>query len=278
MASSTDITNQILGNIGAAAVQAQGSYESTRLTTEAQQAIARQQNEFNYYQAKLAAQTSKYGVDANASTNRYTADVGADAEKYASNNTLRGILYGTDAQERSSRYQADTSRYNTRYQADTEANIAAGRLGFDYSKLRFSQGAYDRLFGLVSPYLTGAQTGGIGDPGIDVRGVYSPNQINQQVAAGRSQLAGQSALASRRIQEGAAARGVSGQSPLVQMLLLTNAARTAGQGVDTERDLRLGAAEKNASQILAAQQARAQAITGRFGALTGLLSSGLSAL
>lgn len=273
-----DITNSILGRLGEAAIGASGSYESTKLGTEAQRAIADLQNRLGYYQTRTQNKQAKYQTDVGAATSRYQTDAESSTARDLSQNTLRGVLYGADAGERTSRYSADVGAQTSRYQANTERDIAGGRLGYDYAKLKYGQGVFDRLYGLVSPYLSGGAAGGTGDVGIDVRGVYSPNQVNQQVASGRAQVAGQTALLDRQIRQGAAGRGLAAGSPLIQLLTANNSARSIGQGVDLERDLRLGAAEKNAANVLAGQQARAQAVTGRFSALAQILGAGLGAL
>jgi hypothetical protein len=278
MASSKDLINRNLAELGAASIAAQGNYESTRLSTEAQRAIAEMQNKLGYYQTRQQTGLGRYQTDVGAQTSRYGTDVESGTARQLSQNQLYGQLSGQQQEERLGRYQADTASRTAQAQTQAERDIASGRLGYDYSKLNFGQNAFNSIYGLVSPLLSGVGAGGTGDVGIDVRGVYSPNQINQQVAAARSQIVGQTALQARRLAQGAAGRGLGGQSPLLQALLANNAARSIGQGVDAERQTRIDSATANAQQVLAAQQARAGAVTGRFGALAQILGAGLGAL
>jgi hypothetical protein len=272
-----DLLNSILGRLGEAAIGASGSYEAAKLGTEAQRYVADLGNRLGYFQTRQGNKQRTYEADLGANTARYEADSAAGTARAVSGNNLRGVMYGADSQERTGRYQSDVAAGTSRYQTDAERAIAEGRLGFDYAGLGFKKDSFNRVFGLVNP-LVGQFGAAAGDSGIDVRGVYSPTQVNQQVASGRSQVAGQAALLARQQRQAAAGRGLGSQSPILAALLANTAARSVGQGVDVERETRLSSAQANAQQILAAQQARSSAGTARLSALASLLGSAFSAV
>jgi hypothetical protein len=95
-------------------------------------------------------------------------------------------------------------------------------------------------------------------PEITVSPVWSDQQINERVNLTRSQNDAATAAKSGKIANEMAGRGFGSRSPLAAYM------QTALQGMNlqgntqAENDLRFGAAEANAKQILAAQQARAQ--------------------
>ena len=118
-------------------------------------------------------------------------------------------------------------------------------------------------FGRISSQM--ARPGGQSPPSpeITVGGVLNPQQVQQQVNSmkasneqtGATQMAGQS--------RDLAGRGFGSNSPLLAALHGQTQASVLGQNVGGERDIRLGAAQQNAGQLLSTQQARAQAFAQR---------------
>lgn len=119
----------------------------------------------------------------------------------------------------------------------------------------------NQMFNAGKMATAGGQSGA--SPEISVGGVLNPQQIQQQVNSmragndqtGATQMAKQTADTS--------GRGFGSNSPLLQALHGQTQANTLAQNVGGERDIRLGAAQKNAGQLLNTQQAREQQFASR---------------
>lgn len=157
-----------------------------------------------------------------------------------------------DFQERQAAYDRD---YQGR-QAD--ANRAASLAPLDFKKSVWNQ---------ISPLVTALGQGGAGDrvggagapqPGVTVGGVWSPQQVDQQVNAAKSNNAMSAATQTRAAETGAAGRGFGANSPLLMALKGQIGAATMGANADADRQIRWDAAQGNAKQQLASEGLRGE--------------------
>lgn len=120
------------------------------------------------------------------------------------------------------------------------------------------QGAYGTLQNAAASG-TGAGAGtptGAPSPEITVGGVLNPQQVQQQVNAGRASTDQATATRMRQNAGQAAGRGFAAQSPLLAALNQNAWGQGMAANVANERETRLGAAQQNAQQLLSTQQAR----------------------
>ena len=94
--------------------------------------------------------------------------------------------------------------------------------------------------------------------------VISPDLLQQQINQTRAGIAQSTAGAQNRLAEQMGARGL-GVSPALFAMQAQLGSRGLGNEWNAENKLRLGAAEKNAQQVLAAQKAFAEANEAAFG-------------
>ena len=101
-------------------------------------------------------------------------------------------------------------------------------------------------------------------PTISTGPVIGSDLIQQQINAARAGIAQSTATGQQRLAEQMGARGLDA-SPALLAMQAQLGSRGLGQEVGAERDLRLGAAERNAGHVLQAQTALANAVENAFG-------------
>lgn len=125
----------------------------------------------------------------------------------------------------------------------------------------------DQVFNTVSPLLKGlmgqaqGQAGLVGgqngpSPQIDAGPVWSPQMIDQQVNAAKAGTAQKAQTQMTANQRNTAASGFGSRSPLLAALNSGVGMQAQAAGTDAERNIRFGAAQGNAQQVLAGQQAQ----------------------
>jgi len=125
-------------------------------------------------------------------------------------------------------------------------------------------------FGQLFPLLSG-MAGGIGGqnpytiggqmppaPNISANGVYSPEQVQQQVNTQRAANDQSTATQQRNMQQGLAGRGYGANSPLAQSLGASMQGQNLATNTANETQTRLGAQQANVQQQFAGQQAQQQ--------------------
>lgn len=189
-------------------------------------------------------QNQQIAAGNNASSN-YQAQLG-----------LMGNNYGADAQRDASRYASDQNFNTARYTTDA-ANSQFNQ------KLQFARDRYNQL----SPYLLnqmnqaggGQGQGGTGQgaPQITTGGVYSPQQIQEQVNATQAQNEQKGATSFRSAQRDLGGRGFGNNSPLLAQIRSNLAIGTQAANSQAQQTIPFQAASANAQQNLASQQAAA---------------------
>lgn len=123
-------------------------------------------------------------------------------------------------------------------------------------------------------------------PEITAQQIWSPQQLQQQINAGKASNAAQMATNVRELQERMAGRGVGSDSPLAQALMGQQSASQMAANSALDRETRMTAAQENAEQLLKSQSQREvqfanraaedierkKVITARMNALIGALS------
>ncbi len=99
-------------------------------------------------------------------------------------------------------------------------------------------------------------------PEISVGPVWNPQQIQQQVNAGRAKNDQGTAAQGMATEEALAGKGYGANSPLLVALQGQQRMSNLGQNADLERQTRMGAQQANVDQILKSQQARATEFLG----------------
>lgn len=170
-----------------------------------------------------------------------------------SNFDLNEAMFGRANQQLGYANQKDLANIQGGY------SLQQAQIGADASK--FPAMMQQNRFNKVFPWLTG-QAGAIGNnagdfgnggPQIHTGGILNPQQIQQQVNAARAgnDQTTESQQQTQRQQLGG--RGFGSNSPLLQALYGQSNASNLATNTANERDIRLGAAQKNASQLLATQ-------------------------
>jgi hypothetical protein len=146
-----------------------------------------------------------------------------------------------------------------------EGQLEAARIGANASMYphQLKQERFDTIF----PWLQGqlgsfqsqmATAGGQSGPSpeITVGGVYNPQQIQQQVNSARATNDRTAAGQMRRQSQDVAGRGFGSSSPLLMAMNGMTQANNMATNTDSEREIRMGAAQQNAGHVLNTQQAR----------------------
>lgn len=167
------------------------------------------------------------------------------------------------AQNDLQRYLADQASGDNRYGIDTQAETArrGQQLQYDASVLPANQKM--QRFGTLLPMMSGAfnqigqmPQGPVGRaPAITTGGVWDQGQIQQQVNAGRASNDRQTAGQVQKMHADVAGRGFGANSPLAMALETNYKGQGMAANANTERETRMGAAEKNAGHLLATQSA-----------------------
>lgn len=177
------------------------------------------------------------------------------SQDYQAQLGLLGNNYSADQQCAASQYGADQQFAQTRYTTDATQNQFNQRL-------QFARDRYNQLFPMVqSQYNSlgqGSQQGGYGQPPtIDTGGVYSPQQIQEQVNSVQAQNEQKGASALRQSQRSLGGRGFGTNSPLLAQIQSNLAIGTQAANAQAAQQIPFTAAQANASQRLASQQAAA---------------------
>jgi hypothetical protein len=109
-------------------------------------------------------------------------------------------------------------------------------------------------FGNSGVYSPGGQS--TPAPTVSVSGVYTPQQVQQQVNQSRAQNDQATQGRVRGMQQDLGGRGLGATSPLAQELGAQYQGQNLATNTSNETNLRLGAAQANAGQVLQGQQAR----------------------
>jgi hypothetical protein len=156
------------------------------------------------------------------------------------------------------RRQQDLTTLQNNVGADTtrrgqDLQFQLGMAPLDFAKQKFST-----LLPMLQSQLGSAGAGLVGgantpQPAVTAGGVFTPDQIQQNVNAARAGVDQQTATSQRQNATKLAGQGFGGKSPL--LAALNQQAANAGMiaGADQERQIRSGAAEQNATHQLAGQ-------------------------
>lgn len=204
-----------------------------------------------------SAQQIAAGQQAGATQRTQMEQAGlTEREKMAIQGQIDIANLTTAEQERVARYQADQQLAGTKYSSDTAAKTAADQLAAQ--TLRFNT-----LLPLLQNYYDQSTTGsGTTDltvsipqaPAITTGGVYSPQQIQQQVNATRAKTDTDTATKQQQMRKDLAGRGFGANSPLAAELATMMRGQGLAANTDAEQGLRFNAAGANAQQRLAAEQ------------------------
>lgn len=140
------------------------------------------------------------------------------------------------------------------YRAQLAADAA--RYPAQLQQERFNQ-VFPLLSGLLGGYnfdRVGGQSGP--SPEITVGPVWNQQQVQQQVNAARATNDAVTANQTRATEQEVAGRGFGSNSPLLAALRSGQQMAGMRTNAESERNIRLGAAETNAQQLLKTQQAR----------------------
>lgn len=225
--------------------------------------LQEQQQRGRMQEQAAAFGADNYKTDVNNATTRF--GMGLDAETARRGQDINFALgnRGYDVTQEGNRMTADVAREGQQLGAETtrrgqDLQFQASMAPINWARERFNS---------VFPVFQQALEGGFGServggtntptPGITVGGVYSPQQIDQQVNAAKASSASDAATQKRMVEQQAGARGMSSRSPLVAALSGgIDAARMVGDA-DAERGIRFDAAGANAKQQLATETQRA---------------------
>lgn len=135
----------------------------------------------------------------------------------------------------------------------------------------FNERRFDTVWGGLNGLIGQLGSGGFAtaggqsgqSPEISVGGVFTPQQIQQQVNAARGQNDATTANRVRQAQQQSAGRGFGSNSPMLQALTQRYENQNLATNADTERDIRQNASSLNADQRLATQEARSQQFSER---------------
>ena len=148
-------------------------------------------------------------------------------------------------------------------QGQNAANLAKQQYeqGLNSMQAKFNLGT--QRINQFLPYLNaygnpGSAPGGTNTPtpGITVGGVYSPDQLQQQVNLTRAQGDQSGASQIHQQQAALAGRGMSTNSPMMQALANQTNAATNATNASNETNLRFNAAQANAQQQTASEALR----------------------
>lgn len=173
---------------------------------------------------------------------------------------LRGQMYGADASKAASEYGADQGLAGTRYTTDASTNQFNQRL-------QFARDRYNQLFPYISSQLNGGGSssssasgaaGGGTAPEITTGGVYSPQQIQEQVNSVQSGNDRSGATAYRKAQSDLGGRGFGNNSPLLAQIQSNLAIGTQAANANAAQSLPFQAAQANSDQRLKSQVANSE--------------------
>jgi hypothetical protein len=142
---------------------------------------------------------------------------------------------------------ADTARHGQ------DLNFQLGMAPLDFAKQK-----YNTLLPMLQSQLGAQGAGLVGgqntpQPAVTPGGVFTPDQIQQQVNASKASVDRQTATSQRGNATKLAGQGFSPKSPLLAALNQQAANAGMASGADQEREIRMGAAGQNAQHMLAGQ-------------------------
>lgn len=221
------------------------------------QTKAKGDQDLRYLQQQQTGDQAQRGFDTfRTQTEAQTAQRGQDFN-------LQAALRGYDTTDRGNQLQFDTANRGNELQAETARR--GQDLSFQSSMAPVTL-ARDR-FNSVLPMFQQALAAGPGEkvggqntpqPGVTVGGVYTPQQIEEQVNAAYAKNAGQTDTARRLATESAAGRGIAPQSPLLSALNGQLLAAQMAADADAGRNIRFDAAGANAKQQTASEGLRGE--------------------
>lgn len=140
--------------------------------------------------------------------------------------------------------------------ASPDFMLSQQKQGFDQQRFQQVWGGLNGMLGqLNGGYATPGGQSGFGPP-IGAQGVLTPEQIEQQVNAARASNDQGTASRTRDFTARASGQGFGANSPLVMAMNQSFQNANMATNADSERGIRLGAAEKNAGQLLEGQKAQ----------------------
>jgi len=184
---------------------------------------------------------------------------------------LHGNAYGFGSPQ-----SFDQSTFMGRYNADAQVRAAQAAAGPQYQKLKDQRELRNNLLNWLSPKINQAwdergTTGGAlssalgGGPAISAGPIWDPQQIQQRVNATRAQTDMGTASKMRQAAEQTAGRGFGAQSPLLMALQGNLQNQGMASNAQAENDIRWGAAQGNAGQVLKGQAFRENQYAARQG-------------
>lgn len=173
----------------------------------------------------------------------------------AQRNALEKLLAGNQLAFQSGQADKQRAYEGEQRSADRNAELTLGMAPINLKRDIFNQ-VSPLLTGLLGQNQGGGLVGGANtvQPSISRGPMFSDQQINQQVNAAKSGNAQMAETANQAAAKKTAGQGFGSRSPLLAALQgQTNAARM-GADADAERDIRFGAAQKNADQTYRTDQ------------------------
>jgi len=156
--------------------------------------------------------------------------------------------------------------------------------GLEYEPLgKYVADQKQQRFQALFPYFTKAISGTGGGPGgplptISAGPIWNQEMVQQQVNASRANTDAATASRGREAAQSLSGRGFGSNSPLLAALQGSFGRQGMAQNAESERNIRFGAAEGNAAQLLKSQTARSDQELGSRKIQADQISALLSAL
>lgn len=208
--------------------------------------------------------TAGGGYDAEGQANDWMSQLGREADYSNRAAGPKGSAPGVGvydpsdtAQKRAEAAQrlADTQAASSRYGVDVQARESAANRAFSQQKFNTIFGQLQGLTNqLGKPVTPGGQSGT--GPAINVHGVYSPQDIQQQTNAARAFNDQTYATQMRNFAQGAAGRGFASSSPLIAAMQGQLQGQNLAANADTSREIHQKSLQANADAVLKQQGAQ----------------------
>jgi hypothetical protein len=176
-------------------------------------------------------------------------------------------LAGYTSQEKQTGMQTAAQQDMSRGQNASQQAVAKTQADAAMYAPRLQQERFNTVLPMFQDLMTQMATGGgmyqpggqVGQaPPITVGGVYSPDQTQQQVNAARAQNDAALQTYMRAAAGRLAGRGYGADSPVMAALAGQAQGQNVAANADSERQIRMTAAEQNAQHLLGTEQANLQ--------------------
>lgn len=188
---------------------------------------------------------------------------------------LTGFDSYNDRANNINEYSMQTQRESALAPVNTALINSQTQLGMQQGRQDFVRQMFGDMFGSggLQGFMSKYNGNGGSGPDINVGGIYTPRQVQQQV---NSQVAGNDARYAGQLSDllgSFGARGFSAKSPIASALRAQMAARNIGANADARRQTPFEYAQANATHLLNTQAARENQYGNRRKELIGMLSA-----